>query len=189
VVPPELIDWQKAAKGVGDKRLSRILGHLGDPCIAIPHRWEGAGKDRVLIQGEPYLRTVAQLWAYCGVGDPTRKRRSGMTADDAFRLGSPFLKSQVWNMATEVMKTGAGGEYRPVYDERRAVTADRVHADACPPCHAKPGDPWKPGHQHTDALRILGKRLLKDMWLVRRASLPVDQLSTDTHAACVDGES
>jgi hypothetical protein len=188
VVPHSILAWQKAARGVGEKRMARILGALGDPCIATPHRWEGTGKARTLIVGEPRYRTVAQLWAYCGIGDPGRRHASGMTADELFACGSTFLKSQLWNMAGEIVKVGAGGEYRPVYDEARERYAVRIHADECKPCHAKAGDPWKPGHQHNAALRYLSKRVLKDLWLARRDDLPIDLRRLDAHARSVDGE-
>ena len=60
-------------------------------------------------------------------------------------------------------------DYRQVYDLRRLTTAERVHATDCPRCgpSGKPapaGSPWSKGHQHADALRIVGKRILRDLW-------------------------
>lgn len=187
VVPASIRTWQAGAKGIGEKRMARILGHLGDPCIATPHRWEGTGKNRTLLVGEPRLRTVAQLWAYCGIGDPGRKHKAGMSADELFSCGSTFLKSQLWNMAGEIVKVGGGGEYRPIYDEAKVKYAERIHNAECKPCYAKAGDPWKPGHQHTAAMRYLSKRVLKDLWLVRREDLPTDQRSIVDHTQPVGG--
>jgi hypothetical protein len=64
----------------------------------------------------------------------------------------------------------AAWPYRQVYEERRAITAERVHAGPCVRCGpsghpAQPGSPWAAGHQHADALRIVGKAILKDLWL------------------------
>src|SRR5665647_3893005 len=44
----------------------------------------------------------------------------------------------------------ARGPLRQVYDDRRYATADRD---------------WTPMHKHNDALRLLGKAFLKDLWL------------------------
>lgn len=174
VAPPELRAWQEASKGVGPDSFARILGHLGDPYIATPHRWEGTGADRVLIQGESYVRTVAQLWQYCGHGDPARRKTKGMTAADAFALGSPTLKMLVHLQAEWCMKQ-PGGRYRLVYEAARLSAADKTHATPCVRCgpSGKPaveGSPWSAGHQHAHALRIVGKELLRDMWLVRSAT-------------------
>ena len=43
--------------------------------------------------------------------------------------------------------------------------SDHVGAEA----DEGPGSPWSKGHIHAHALRIVGKELLRDMWLVRRA--------------------
>lgn len=174
VAPPELRAWQEASKGVGPDSFARILGHLGDPYIATPHRWEGTGADRVLIQGESYVRTVAQLWQYCGHGDPARRKTKGMTADDLFALGNPTLKMLVHLQAEWCMKQ-PGGRYRLVYEAARLSAADKTHATPCVRCgpSGKPaveGSPWSAGHQHAHALRIVGKELLRDMWLVRSAT-------------------
>lgn len=68
------------------------------------------------------------------------------------------------------MKQGADKHYRQFYDWARAVAADKVHAVECVRCGpsgkpAQPGTPWNPGHQHAHALRIVGKELLRDLWL------------------------
>jgi hypothetical protein len=59
--------------------------------------------------------------------------------------------------------------YRAIYDARRAATADRVHETPCVRCGpsgkpAQPGTPWSAGHQLADALRIVSKEILKDLW-------------------------
>lgn len=60
--------------------------------------------------------------------------------------------------------------YRAVYETRRQTTADRTHADLCVRCGpagrpAQPGTPWSKAHQHADALRVVGKAILRDLWL------------------------
>lgn len=188
VVPAEVRTWQKEQPGIGEHLLARLLGHLGDPLIATPFRWmetapEGHECDpdrcgkRHLVEFEPYERTVSELWSYCGHGDPTRKRAKGMTADDALAMGSPGCKMLVHLLAEACMKQkGKGARYRDVYERRRIVTVDRVDDK---------GKPWTAAHQHNDALRIVGKELLRDLWLCRHAA---SQSSLDVHTVSAGGE-
>jgi hypothetical protein len=260
--PPGVIAWQKASQGVGIDLLARLIGHLGHPRIARPMHWEGTDDQRKLIQDLPYERSVAQLWAYCGHGDPDLKRFAGMDQADSFALGIPKLK-MLTHLIAEccIRQPGAtlpdpataqtipryhpldqglfddvddfpdpakaltkpkshsldqgtlddiadfpdpttrptipkehaldqglfdtAGEstgqtkpsdvaipwpYRQVYDERRLATFDRTHADDCRRCgpSSKPalaGSPWSRAHQHADGLRIVGKTLLRDLWI------------------------
>lgn len=169
VVPTAVREWQTDNRGVGEHFAARLLGHLGHPRIATPHWWEGSGTDRTLMAGEAYERTVSQLWQFCGHGDPTRRIRKGMTADELAAVGNPVLKMLVHLNAEACMKQPAGNRYRDVYDTRRAITADRAHSAPCVRCgpSGKPaaeGTPWSKGHQHADALRIVGKELLRDLW-------------------------
>ncbi len=168
--PAPVLTWLKAEKGIGEHLLARLLGAIGDPRVATPYHWEGTGKaNRILVADESYERTVSQLWSYCGHGDPERKRYAKMDAEDALACGNPTAKMLVWNMATACMKTT--GHYREVYDKRRFVTAERVHASYCVRCGpsgkpAEEGSLWPKAHQHADALRIVGKEILRDLWVV-----------------------
>jgi hypothetical protein len=180
IVPPELRAWQKSSRGVGDDLFARLLGHLGDPYIATPHYWEGTGKERTLMVEEPRVRTIGQLWQYAGHGDPHRRKTKGMTADEAFALGSPMVKMLVHLNAEACMKQPAGSHYREVYVATRAKVLDKAHSTACVRCgpSGKPaaeGSPWSLGHQHAHALRIVGKELLRDMWLARHHAEGVSQ--------------
>jgi hypothetical protein len=176
VVPAEIRDWQKAERGIGEPLLARFLGHLGDPLIATPHWWEGTGSNRTLMVGEPYERTVSQLWQFCGHGDPHRRKTRGMTADEALALGNPRLKMLVHLIAEGCMKQkDSGARYRGVYDDTREAVTDKVHSVECVRCGpsgkpAQVGSPWNPGHQHAHALRIVGKEVLRDLWLLRKAN-------------------
>ncbi|GAA4923889.1 hypothetical protein [Nesterenkonia rhizosphaerae] len=147
--------WVKAQKGVGEKQAARLLGVIGDPYINS-------------ATGHP--RTVSQLWAYCGLHtlpatdqyNVAARRKKGVQAnwnDDA--------KKRVWLIANSILK--AGGPWREVYDRRKAATEGRVHQAECVRCGpsgkpAQPGSPWSDGHRHADALRIMGKELLKGLW-------------------------
>lgn len=150
-----LAPYQKQAKGVGEKQLARLLAAIGDPYL------------RSLPDGSTVPRTVSQLWAYCGLHTlPTgrmttdthllcaggereaAKRRKGQQAN-----WSTDAKTRAYLIATSCIKQT--GEYRDLYDERRAHTAVS-HPD------------WTPGHSHNDALRIVSKRVLRDLWRAAR---------------------
>lgn len=103
-VPAGVRSWQKTERGIGEPLLARLLGHLGHPRIALPQHWEGTGSNRKLVEDEAYVRTRAQLRAYCGHGDPNRKKFSGMSAEDAFRLGNPRCKMLVHLLAEACAK-------------------------------------------------------------------------------------
>ena len=169
VAPTSIQEWQKITNGIGIDLLARLLGHMGDPRWATPHHWEGAGAARTLITDPPFERGVGQLWQYAGHGAPAR-RTKGMSADDLAAQGSPMLKMLVHLNAEACMKCMTS-PFRLTYEQSRQATADKVHTVECVRCGpsgkpAQPGTPWSPGHQHAHALRIVGKAILKDMWMV-----------------------
>lgn len=169
VVPNSLRALQKAEAGLGEDSFARILGHLGDPYIATPHWWEGTGANRTLMVGEPYVRTIGQLWQYCGHGAPGRVTK-GMTAEQLAGLGNPTMKMLVHIQAEFCMKQK--GRYRLLYETIRSQVEDKKHTVPCVRCGpsgkpAQDGTPWAKGHQHAHALRVLGKEILRDMWLAR----------------------
>jgi hypothetical protein len=183
-----LAQWQAETHGLGEKLMARLIAEIGDPYIASPHHWH----EGTLIEDDPYERTVSQLWQYCGHGNPHLKRRAGMSQDEAFMLGKARAKSIV-HLISEGLIKARNPEYRAVYDAARAAAADRNHERACAQCHAKPGDPWRPGHQHAHALRLVGKEFLKALWIEARAghagiethacSARAGQTASDNHAS------
>lgn len=225
-VAPDLHAWMLDTPGVGEHLLARLLGCVGHPRHATPYHWEGEGSKRVLIADEPYERTVGQFWSYCGHGDPSRKKRKGMTAEEAFALGNPRAKMIVHLLAESCMKNVGSpataishsirtpldaadqvsqpmagaipsefaaartsddeareftqprsqpprrrSPYRDTYDAARAQYVDRTHATECVRCgpSGKPAlidSPWSAAHQHAAALRLTGKEILRDLWIV-----------------------
>jgi hypothetical protein len=153
-VDPAIVAWQKATPGIGEHLLARLLGVIGDPVHTTRHHWEGNGDGRVLVDDGPYERRVSDLWSYCGHGDATRKRRKGMDKDEAAALGSDQAKMLTRLLAVSCMRCRQS-PYRAVYDARRALTVDRFDTED-----------WTPLHQHNDALRLTGKAILRDLWLV-----------------------
>lgn len=153
-----LAPWAKSILGVGEKTIARLIAEVGDPAER---------------------PNVAKLWAYCGLGDPARKRRKGMTQAEAFATGNKNAKKRCWILGEAFVKTRSG-PYRTAYDIARIRYADRVHADACPPCGpsgkpAPPGSPWSLKHQHEAAKRYAVKQFLKDLWIASRHAPPDDQ--------------
>jgi hypothetical protein len=76
---------------------------------------------------------------------------------------------RAWNIAGSMLKAGN----RETYDKRKAATEGRVHATECVRCGpsgkpAQPGSPWSDAHRHADALRIVSKELLKQLWRAAR---------------------
>lgn len=205
---PDVYAWVKDTPGVGEHLMARLLGVIGHPVYAYPHHWEGDGAERTLVADEPFARSVSQLWSYCGHGDPGRKKRKGMTADEAFALGSPRAKMIVHLLAESAMKcVGSGSIFaadpRTIRDPAGAVPpiepsdsplsiTSAAHggplSDDAPIKVATPTDhpvrrrspyrdvyeharrryadrEWTPAHQHNAALRLVGKHILRDLWI------------------------
>lgn len=191
VVPKELQRWIKASNGIGEQSIARLLGTIGDPYIATPLQNAMLDGKRVSVpNGEPYVRSIAQLRAFCGVGAPSRKRK-GMTQDELMDQGKPMAKKLLYLLASNAIKEGgrsiekllcgeqslgATWHYRAVYEERRLDTIEKCHATECVRCGpsgkpAQPGSPWSDAHKHADGLRIVAKEILADMWLARRDAM------------------
>lgn len=189
-VPARLLQWQEESAGIGEATLARLLGITGDPRRGLPQHWAGEGRNRVLVPGEPFDRTVGQLWQYCGVG--ARKNRE--VKGDAAALmanGSPDAKKLVYLLAQSQVKSNAkgGAAYRHVYDQVKAKYAEKVHAYECPggyfnalyvkcktgkdKAYAQAGDPYQPSHVNAIALRIVGKEILRDIWRTAGGDEPV----------------
>ncbi len=129
--------WQRSTVGVGAKQLGRLLSAIGDPYIN---------------ENTMQPRTVSQLWAYCGLhtipgkdGDEAPKLQRGIRAN-----WSNEARMRVYLIAQKcIMQRGT--EYRELYENRRART-EWSHTD------------WSAGHSHNDALRLVSKRILRDLW-------------------------
>lgn len=156
---PDLYRWTQQQHGLGVPTMARLLGIIGHPGWAWPHVWVDIAPDRHecgrrcgkrhLVALEPHPRTLAQLWSYCRVGDPTRKARKGMGQDDAMALGVARARAVLHVMSEAAMKVRSE-RYRPVYDAAREQYAERD---------------WTDGHRHQAALRRVAKEILRDLWL------------------------
>lgn len=136
--------WIKSQVGIGEKQGARLLAAVGDPYMRMQ---DVEYEDGSVLKAGP--RTVSQLWAYCGLhvsdGEAVR-RRKGQQSN-----WSTEAKTRAYLISTSCIKQ-AKSPYRKIYDDRRATTA-LSHPD------------WTPGHSHNDALRIVSKEILKNMWI------------------------
>ena len=123
---------------------------LGDKQMA---RLLGVIRDPYWNELHQRPRTVSELWAYSGlhvIDGQGAKRRKGQQSN-----WSAEAKSRIYLIAVSCIKQSKS-PYRAVYDGRRAHTAI-THPD------------WTDGHSHNDALRIMGKEILKQLWIQSRA--------------------
>lgn len=187
-VPAGIRRWQEETAGIGESTLARLLGVTGDPRMAYPRHWEGAGGERVLVEDPPHERMVGQLWQYCGHGAPKNRDVKGNAAA-LMANGSPDAKKLVHLLAQAQVKSNAKGGtgYRWKYDAEKAKYAERVHSKECAggfsgalyvkcktgpeKAYAQAGDPFQPSHVHAIALRHTGKEILRDLWLAARDEL------------------
>ena len=150
--------------GIGTKSVSRLLGEIGHPIVAFPAHWEegeeGENK-KVLVEDDPFMRRVSDLWSYCGHGDPSRKRARGMDQTDAMALGNPQAKMTVNQMAVRcVMKTerlSPTGKHMPASPYRLIYDIKREHYETARP-------EWKDAQKKGAAVRITGKENLRDLY-------------------------
>lgn len=158
----------KDVKGVGEKTLARLMACIGDPYL------------RPLDDGSYTPRTVSQLWAYCGMHTmPNKdgeiiaaKRMKGVQAN-----WNTEAKTRLFLLSQGLLRQGirkdkdgnqfAVTEYGQLYLDRRAHTAV-THPE------------WNPGHGLNDALRIMGKELLKQLWRAAREIHTVIPMDVDT---------
>ncbi len=101
--------------------------------------------------------------AFVGVA---ARRRKGQRAN-----WSTVAKMRAYLIAESCMKQRRS-PYRDLYDQRKAATEARRHQVPCTQCDGKGsvaiGTPWRDGHRHADALRIVAKAILRDLWLAAR---------------------
>lgn len=147
-----LSPWGKAQRGIGEKQLGRLLAAVGDPY------WNNS-------TDQP--STVSQLWAYCGLhnvqtetGWTAARRKKGQKSN-----WNTNAKMRAFLIAESMLKAGN----REAYDRRKASTEGKLHDHPCVRCGpsgspAEVGSVWSLSHRHADALRVLSKEMLKQLW-------------------------
>lgn len=162
-----LYPWSSTLNGVkGGTLLPRLIAEMGDPYIATPMAGFRApdGSWKVVADGEPFERTLRQLWRYCGLGDPADKQRRGASEQEARRGGNPIIRKRVWLIVDQFIRHRTE-PYRGIYDLQKAA---KVEAG------------WKLGHAENHARRIVMKEFLRDMWRTARAA----QATADDQRFC-----
>lgn len=182
--------WQKRQIGVGEKQLARLLAAIGDPYWNTLHNrprtvselWAYCG-----LHTLPHGQVATDTQTHRAVGNQPADRAPDQEGRDTqmqhVRGAARRRKGQRANWSTEAKTRAyliaesctkqARSPYREVYDKRRAATADKIHDRPCPQCNGAGKtdlitSPWRPGHQHADALRIVSKAILKDLWIAAR---------------------
>ena len=164
---PLWIDFFASVRGCGLKSAGRLLGLLDNPLCYI-------NQDDEVVE-----RTVGSLWHYCGYAHGHDKHKSG--EQGTFK---PRARMHLYVIAECFIR--AGGYYADIYYERKAATAGKGHTETCmntiKPVNGKPmgsngcgtqahpewgavGAPWRDGHRHKDAIRIMMKTFLKDLYI------------------------
>lgn len=165
-VGPNMTAFIKGTPGVSWYSLARLVGEAGHPVIALPKHWVATPKGkqkRKLVDDPAFIRGPRQWRQRCGLGDPERRYRQGMTAEALAACGNPGAKTAAWNVVTtgykactgEVNKAGAlrpDWIYRPVYLASRERTLG-LH-----------GEEWRPARHHAVAIRAMAKQLVDDLY-------------------------
>lgn len=134
--------WAAGVTGFGERALAVLVGEAGDlSAYATRDKlWRRLGL-------APYEGKAGKTWR---IG-----REGSLTAEQWTDYGySGRRRAQVYALIDEPLfrhQTHRAGPYRAVYDHRRARTAE-THPD------------WTPARAHADALRIMTKQLVSDLW-------------------------
>lgn len=180
--------WMRAAQGVGEKQGARLLAALGDPYVNTLHGrprtvselWAYSGFHTVPAGHPPVDTHTDNAGGDTSGGSPDQiagdTQRSNNRVAAARARGqranwSATAKMRAHLVAVSCMKTA--GPYRDVYEQTRAKYADATHPVPCRRCGpagqpAPAGSALSAGHQHARALRLVAKRVLRDLWLEAR---------------------
>lgn len=139
--------WAKDVKGLGELGLAVLVGEARD-IGAYPekgHLWKRLGL-------APYGDKAMSTW----------RMKGGLSADEWIAAGySPRRRAEIYSVIGDPLfraQSVAKGPYRARYDARRARTAE-THPD------------WTKAHSHNDALRVMTKHLVRDLWVAWRRAV------------------
>lgn len=163
-VAPEFVEVI-AILSVPRKRYAKRLKVLGGqlPVADLARETRGLGTTTLLSLGEligvtgdlDRFANPAKLWKYMGLGrvnnadgssENQRKRRDKDKA--AAHAYAPWKRALMYVLAENLMKLNKG-EYRELYDAQKATKLEAG---------------WTKGHAHNHALRLVAKRLLRNLW-------------------------
>jgi hypothetical protein len=165
--------WAKSVRGLGELAFAVIVAEAGD-LSRYPDR------DRPAKHGPAALWKRLGLAPYNGRAMSNWKSERGrmgdkaLTSDEWSQLGySPQRRAEIYSCVGDPLFRGQtaakdgtrpAGPYRLVYDQRREHTA--ITHPLAPMVNGKnPPEPsWTKKHQHDDAVRVMTKHLLSDLW-------------------------
>lgn len=140
----------EGVRGAGDLGLAVIIGEAGDLLkYATPSKlWRRLGLAPFEKNG---VTMACSNW----------RKKGGLSADEWIDAKyNPRRRAEIYSCVGDPLfrqQTIVTGPYRQSYDKRRARTA-LTHSD------------WSKGHSHDDALRIMSKQFLLDLWVEWRAA-------------------
>lgn len=178
---PALLKYQQETVGIGDTYMAQLVGVVGDFKMYTEAWWEEdptGDEKRVLVMGDEKSVGVREIWAYCGHGDATRKRKRGESQETQFKAGSPYAKTIVHMMAEFALRQNGGEDKNG--NPRPCTPYYNTYLDAR--CNAEDRHPeWTKAHQYNHAVRLVGKAILKDIWRVQHGQDPVYGAVTEWH--------
>lgn len=137
-------DFAEGVRGLGDLGLAVIIAECGNLTnYSNPAKvWKRLGLAPVERNG---VSMAASNW----------RKKGGLTAEDWIAIGySPRRRAEIFACVGDPLfraQSVTVGPYRVAYDRRRQRT-EKTHPD------------WTAGHSHGDAIRIMTKELLRDLW-------------------------
>lgn len=187
-----LAAWAKTIPGAGEVLMGRLIAEIGDPAdrpnpaklLAYcghgdPARAgqvpKSATQEELFKRGSPAAKKATWKLAYQfmrTVGSSAQTTRSSKSKGWPSAPDSASATTTAMPIAP-APRHSSRSPYRDVYDERKAATVGKLHDKPCKRCgpsgHPAPaGSPWSDAHRHADALRIVGKRFLIDLWVASR---------------------
>lgn len=150
--------WAEGVRGLGDLGLAVIVAECGDLSkYSNPAKvWKRLGLAPVEKNG---VSMAASNW----------RKKGGLTAEDWTAIGySPRRRAEIFACVGDPLfrqQSVLSGPYRLAYDIRRARTAE-THPD------------WTAGHSHGDAIRVMTKELLRDLWAAWNGERAIIELTS-----------
>lgn len=145
-VPEQVRDWAATVPGFGSGELfPRLIAAIGDPAIATPllpiEPGDTGRGARSRPAGEPYVRSLRQLFQYCGVGDTMLKPREDVLGrkperEDVLRAGKRDIQPLLYTWSTLLLR---GQRHASVSESRywdlltARLLLTRGHEGACDP--------------------------------------------------------
>lgn len=190
VLMAEISEREKLFKKRAEKQLKKV----DMPIIPILMNIKGVGPisvaEIVTLVNIEKAQYPSSLWAFIGYHAPYDERYiPGQKGG-----GHKHLRSVMYNLGVSLLRAG-NEDYREVYDRRKAKTENslkevrhvqREKGEGGKNNVVKKLTAWKdvnPGRRHNDALRVMNKHFLADLWFVWRTieGLPTADLYVKEH--------